>query len=82
MNFFFFFQSDTVRVIWAIHDKDPRNEYDLVYHSEKRGAQSVHLLGPPPIERGESMPPTRHWDVTLDKVSYTLHPIVFIAKIS
>ncbi|XP_050299023.1 MOXD1 homolog 1 [Anthonomus grandis grandis] len=55
---------DTVRVIWALHDRDPRYPGDMVYHEEKRGVQSVHLFGPPPSAniRNEYV---RSWDVEL-----------------
>ncbi|RZC38667.1 MOXD1 -like 1 [Asbolus verrucosus] len=55
---------DTVVVIWAYHDADPRLGAEMIYHGDKRGAQSLHLLGPPPVPkaRGSNI---RQWDVTL-----------------
>ncbi|XP_018561824.1 MOXD1 homolog 1 [Anoplophora glabripennis] len=56
--------ADTVRVIWALHDSDPQHGAEMVYHGEKRGSQSIHLLGPPPVPKvapGHS----RNWDITL-----------------
>lgn len=55
---------DTVRIIWALHKNDPRSETDMVYHEDRRGVQSVHLLGPPPLPK-QSSDFTRHWDVEL-----------------
>lgn len=59
-----------MRVIWALHEADPRSNYDLVYHGNEKGSQSIHLLGPPPVSKpsnlGENI---QHWDVTLNNVS-------------
>ncbi|KAH1015716.1 hypothetical protein HUJ04_007058 [Dendroctonus ponderosae] len=55
---------DTVRVIWAIHDRDPRFEGEMVYHEEKRGVQSLHLLGPSPVGKVAN-DQSRNWDVVL-----------------
>ncbi|CAH0564397.1 unnamed protein product [Brassicogethes aeneus] len=56
--------SDTVRIIWALHDVDPPERDGFIYHGENRGVQSLHLLAPSPLQ---TMPTgnTRHWDVTL-----------------
>ncbi|XP_074030668.1 MOXD1 homolog 1 isoform X1 [Leptinotarsa decemlineata] len=43
--------SDTVHMIWALHDNDPPHGAEMVYHEESRGSQSIHLLGPPPVMR-------------------------------
>jgi hypothetical protein len=58
-----------VVVIWAYHDQDPRLGAEMIYHGDKRGAQSLHLLGPPPIPkaRGANI---RNWDVTLQNVGW------------
>ncbi|KAJ8944429.1 hypothetical protein NQ318_002125 [Aromia moschata] len=56
--------ADTVRVIWALHDNDPQRGAEMVYHGEKRGSQSIHLLGPSPVPKIVSGNP-RNWDVTL-----------------
>jgi hypothetical protein len=60
-----------VVVIWAYHDQDPRLGAEMIYHGDKRGAQSLHLLGPPPIPkaRGANI---RNWDVTLQNVGWGL----------
>ncbi|XP_018333725.1 MOXD1 homolog 1 [Agrilus planipennis] len=55
--------SDTVKVIWALHDIDPSLGAEMVYHGSNRGSQSVHLIGPPQIPKQISQ--TRNWDVTL-----------------
>lgn len=55
-------------MIWAIHDRDPKNDGDLIFHGEKRGVQSVHLLGPPPVAP-QMNNRVRYWDVTLKNVS-------------
>ncbi|KAL1497332.1 hypothetical protein ABEB36_008314 [Hypothenemus hampei] len=57
--------SDTIRVLWAIHHKDPRYEGEMIYHDDKRGVQSVHLLGPPPVVKPQNEF-TRSWDVLLN----------------
>ncbi|XP_022911259.2 MOXD1 homolog 1 [Onthophagus taurus] len=57
--------SDTVRAIWALHDKDPHADFEMIYHGEKRGSQSLHLFGPPPIVQNENPDFLRTWDVTL-----------------
>jgi hypothetical protein len=61
--------ADTVVVIWAYHDQDPRLGAEMIYHGDKRGAQSLHLLGPPPIPkaRGANI---RNWDVTLQNFEF------------
>ncbi|KAF2880698.1 hypothetical protein ILUMI_25476, partial [Ignelater luminosus] len=56
---------NTVRIIWALHDKDPHLGAEMVYHEERRGSQSLHLLGPPPISKPDDSYQTRQWDVTL-----------------
>lgn len=57
-----------MRVIWAIHDRDPRFEGEMVYHEEKRGVQSLHLLGPSPAPKvGNDH--SRNWDIVLNNVS-------------
>lgn len=67
-------QSDTVRVIWAIHDVDPSASGELHFHGGHRGEQSLYLLGPPTV----SYPPaTRHWDITLKNVSHKMTPDSF-----
>lgn len=40
----------------------------MVYHGERRGSQSLHLLGPPPVSK---MQPghSRQWDVVFENVS-------------
>lgn len=63
--YFFFFQTDTVRVIWALHDSDPKSLGDLAYHT-KRDKQSVYLLGPPTLSVPED---AKRWDLTLNNVS-------------
>lgn len=63
------FKSDTVRVIWALHDKDPHRGAEMVYHEDKRGSQSLHLLGPPPVINTENPMHVRSWEVTLKNVS-------------
>ncbi|KAG5898697.1 hypothetical protein JTB14_030647 [Gonioctena quinquepunctata] len=59
--------SDTVRMIWALHDNDPQHGAEMVYHEENRGSQSIHLLGPPPVPK---MPlgHSRHWDVVFENL--------------
>lgn len=57
--------TDTVRVIWALHEYDPQRGAEMVYHGENRGYQSVHLLGPPPVARMSAGHSTS-WDVVLD----------------
>lgn len=42
----------------------------MVYHGEKRGTQSLHLLGPPFITRPDPPAHIRQWDVTLNNVSH------------
>ncbi|KAK9745804.1 Copper type II ascorbate-dependent monooxygenase, N-terminal domain [Popillia japonica] len=61
----FVLSGDTVRVIWALHDKDPRHDFDMIYHGENRGSQSLHLFGPPPVTQNEDLMYLRTWDVTL-----------------
>ncbi|XP_060522348.1 MOXD1 homolog 1 [Cylas formicarius] len=56
--------SDTVRVIWALHDRDPQYDTTMIYHEEKRGVQSLHLLGPPPVPKPTNLH-LRNWDVEL-----------------
>lgn len=58
-------------MIWAIHDHDPRFEGEMVFHGEKRGTQSIHLLGPPPVPKLAN-DYTRNWDVELKNVSILL----------
>lgn len=41
----------------------------MVYHEERRGSQSLHLLGPPPISKPDDAYQMRQWDVTLKNVS-------------
>ncbi|XP_066153035.1 MOXD1 homolog 1 [Euwallacea fornicatus] len=56
---------DTVRIIWALNDRDPRYEGEMVFHGKKRGVQSVHLLGPSTVVTAtEDL--TRNWDVVLN----------------
>ncbi|XP_076272907.1 MOXD1 homolog 1 [Rhynchophorus ferrugineus] len=55
---------DTVRMIWALHHKDPPSENAMIYHGELRGVQSVHLLAPPPTPK-PSNELSRNWDVEL-----------------
>ena len=55
-------------VIWAYHDNDPQLGAEMIYHGDKRGAQSLHLLGPPPVPKAASVN-VRNWDVTLKNVS-------------
>ncbi|XP_064213511.1 MOXD1 homolog 1 [Tribolium castaneum] len=43
---------DTVVVIWAYHNTDPHLGAEMIYHGDKRGAQSLHLLGPPACLQG------------------------------
>lgn len=62
-------QGDTVRVIWAMHDKDPHRGAEMVYHENKRGSQSLHLLGPPSPSGGDPAEQVRTWDVSLKDVS-------------
>ncbi|CAL4097442.1 unnamed protein product, partial [Meganyctiphanes norvegica] len=38
---------DTVKVIWAYSDADPRDESDLQYHGVHRGAKNMLLREPP-----------------------------------
>ncbi|KAJ8966604.1 hypothetical protein NQ314_003434 [Rhamnusium bicolor] len=59
--------ADTVRIIWALHDSDPQHGAEMVYHGEKRGAQSIHLLGPPPVPKAIAGHFT-NWDITLKNV--------------
>jgi len=61
-------QGDTVRVIWAIHEHDPKFGGQMVYHGEKRGVQSIHLLGPQPVPNAAS-DNTKSWPVVLNNVS-------------
>ncbi|CAG9862750.1 unnamed protein product [Phyllotreta striolata] len=56
--------SDTVKIIWALHDRDPHRSSDLVYHGHDRGSQSVHLLGPPAPKM--HLTHSSHWDVVLE----------------
>lgn len=68
LSILFIYQGDTVRVIWALHDRDPPHGAEMLYHGEKRGSQSLHLLGPPPVPKmlsGNS----RQWDVVFEDVS-------------
>lgn len=58
-------------MIWAFHDIDPPHGGGFIYHEENRGVQSLHLLGPSPLQQ----PPNtnvRHWDVTFKNVSALL----------
>ncbi|XP_056643238.1 MOXD1 homolog 1 [Diorhabda sublineata] len=57
--------SDTVRVIWALHEYDPQRGAEMVYHGENRGYQSIHLLGPPPVAKMSAGHSTS-WDVVLE----------------
>lgn len=66
-----YFKGDTVRVIWALHDRDPLHGAEMVYHGERKGSQSLHLLGPPPIPKTQVEKP-KHWDVVFENVSYNL----------
>ncbi|VEN34259.1 unnamed protein product [Callosobruchus maculatus] len=58
---------DTVRVIWALHDSDPPRGAEMVYHEDKRGSQSIHLMAPPPVPK---MPTGhyRHWDIAFENL--------------
>lgn len=40
----------------------------MVFHGEKKGTQSIHLLGPPPVPKLAN-DYTRNWDVELKNVS-------------
>ncbi|KAF5296520.1 hypothetical protein FQR65_LT01510 [Abscondita terminalis] len=55
----------TIRMIWALHDKDPQPGAEMVYHGERRGSQSIHLLGPPPIAKPDYSYQIRQWDIAL-----------------
>ncbi|XP_017770957.1 PREDICTED: MOXD1 homolog 1 [Nicrophorus vespilloides] len=57
--------SDTVRVIWAMHEKDPHYNFEMVYHGASRGSQSLHLLAPSVVPKPDQAGHVRNWDVTL-----------------
>ncbi|KAB0792970.1 hypothetical protein PPYR_12590 [Photinus pyralis] len=57
--------SHTIRMIWALHDKDPPTGAEMVYHGERRGTQSIHLLSPPRITKSDNSYQVRQWDVAL-----------------
>lgn len=63
-----------MRVIWAIHDKDPMLDggelVGLTWHGkEHRGVRSLHLLTPAVKNAVPRELQARHWDVTLRNVS-------------
>lgn len=55
-------------MIWALHDRDPPQGAEMVYHGDRRGSQSLHLLGPPPIPKMPTVH-SKHWDVVFEDVS-------------
>ncbi|CAH1109625.1 unnamed protein product [Psylliodes chrysocephalus] len=57
--------SDTVRVIWALHEHDPQIGGEMVYHGNQRGSQSLHLLSPPPVPK-MNLGHSSHWDVVIE----------------
>ena len=59
--------TDTVRLIWAYNDDDPRDSSHLLYHSlTQRGSRSIYLAEPPPPV--SPLPPHHVWDVTADNL--------------
>ena len=73
-------QNDTMRVIWAYHDEDPKvlseNSLAFSWHgANNRGAISVFLLDAPlaapfPEDSEVLDPPIKHWDIYLHNVSF------------
>ena len=59
--------TDTVRLIWAYNDDDPRDSSHLLYHSlTQRGSRSIYLSEPPP--QGAPLPPHEVWEVRADNL--------------
>lgn len=55
--------------MWAFHNADPQYGAEMTYHGDKRGSQSLHLLGPSPVPKAQG-PNIRKWDVALQNVSH------------
>ena len=59
--------TDTVRLIWAYNDEDPRDSSHLLYHSlTQRGSRSIYLSEPPPPQA--PLPPHEVWEVRADNL--------------
>lgn len=70
-------QNDTVRMLYAYHDRDPMAGEPLPYHGSQRGARSVFLLERVPRE--DALPrDTLTWDLRNPAVSVLLPFFFFL----
>lgn len=68
--FVFYFQTNTIKVLWSFGDKDPIHG-DIKGHDGNRGVKSLYLMSPlfkKPLKNNIDI---RQWDVTVKNVSIT-----------